>query len=155
MKNVDNTALLSDDGMSPSLEYVKTSLQGMAMDKLNNMYGCEISPEVFDFLEGKENILAESAYKLFEENAVVNTREYLTALEGYAYNLAFDYAPFDESSETEMYQFLKHSSDDIKLDVFWTMLYNYDALWMTAIQKAFPGKVTDTQCGYGCIELIA
>lgn len=35
-----------------------------------------------------------------------------------------------------------------------TILYNYDALWMSAIHKAFPEQTTNTQCGYGKMELL-
>lgn len=66
-----------------------------------------------------------------------------------------DWDMYDEFKNAEELddEIIDNCSTETMDEISYDALYNYDTLWMTAIQKAFPNKVTDTQCGWGMIEM--
>lgn len=126
--------------MNLDCDFIKQTLLDMAEDKFSNMYESEISDEVYEFLKGKEKEVAEKAYELFFSNAKVN--EHVYAYDDLTDDLILDWSLYEDLSPK-----------DRENEVTYDCLYNFDALWMTAIQKCFPNKVTNTKCGWGMIEM--
>lgn len=120
------------------LETIKKTVNSMVDEKISNMTGSEISEELSEWLSDKYEMVAKTTCQLLESNDCVNTVTHIKAMDGLTEDLILDW----DSVEDEE-------------DMLYDMLYNYDALWMTAIQKAFPLNVTDTQCNCGTMELIS
>lgn len=143
--------------MRTDLGFIKESIYEMAADKFDNMYESEISADVYKFLKGKEKQVAEKAYRLMASNAIVNQTEYVTvrAMDDFGYDLIMDWDVYSEFEGIDELtdEVIENCSQETMNEIVYDALYNYDALWMTAIHKSFPNDVTGTQCGYGMIEI--
>lgn len=139
--------------------FIQQALKDMVSSKLDNMIHSEISDDVFSFLQGKETIVAAKAFELFERNECVNSKCF--ARDDLTLELILDWSVYkdlydiplelDSATDEEVITYLKNIPK-FRDDVTYDCLYNFDALWMTAIHQAFPEKTTDTKCGYGMIE---
>lgn len=131
--------------MKINMEFIQKEIENLYEDKIENMCYSEISEEVYEFLEDKKEIVCKSVYEVLanDECVVDDGIVSLTAKQGFSEDLILNWDVIDSLSGTER-----------ENEIQSTILYNYDALWMTAIQKAFPDKVTDIQCGYGEIDLL-
>lgn len=143
--------------MNTNLEFIKKSVNDMYVNKIDNMCGSEISEEVYDFLADKKEQIVNAICEIFKGNEVVNKNHderYSRVLYGFTYDLIDDWDLYDEFEEIDDLddEIIDNCSEETMDEISYDALYNYDALWMTAIQKAFPEKVTDTQCGWGAIE---
>lgn len=128
------------------MEFIEEEIKNQVADKLDNMCDCEISSSLYEFLKDKEEIIAKSVYEVLNNNeCVVNTKYcHCNAQEGFDEDLILDWEYIDSLSGVER-----------EKEIQSTILYNYDALWMTAIHKAFPNNTTNTQCGYGAMEMLS
>lgn len=117
--------------------YVETALLNMVGDKIDNMTGSEISEKLADFISGNEKKIAQMAYYLIENDEIVNDDTNIRA-----------------ASDLDIDALTKECEDDNPEELLFDALYNYDALWMTAIQRCFPDSTTDNQCGWGTIRLV-
>jgi len=126
--------------MNTNMSFIRTSLEEMVVDKLDNLCDCEISEEVYQFLQGKEDKIVENAYSLLESGEL---------LDGYDYDLILDWSNYDEfqgiSNITT--DIIKNCSTSTMNEISRDALYNYDLLWVKAIYKAFPKKVTNPKNG--------
>lgn len=131
--------------MTIDMEFIKKEIKNQVTDKLDNMLYSEISEELYRFLKNKKRIICKSVYEVLSNNERVIEDEYfcLNAQDGFTDDLILNW---DYIEELEGEERLKEIQS--------TILYNYDALWMTAIHKAFPNNTTNTQCGYGEMDLI-
>ena len=116
---------------------VKEALQRMVHDKIDNMTGSEITDKLAKFVSENEEEIANMAFSLIENDEIVNTGCNLKAA-----------SHFDIESLT------KECDEEDPDALLYDALYNYDALWMTAIQKCFPDNTTDNQCGCGAIKYV-
>ena len=126
--------------MNTNMSFIRNSLEEMVVDKLDNLCDCEISEEVYQFLQGKEDKIVENAYSLLESGEL---------LDGYDYDLILDWSNYDEfqgiSNITT--DIIKNCSTSTINEISRDALYNYDLLWVKAIYKAFPKKVTNPKNG--------
>jgi hypothetical protein len=126
--------------MNTNMSFIRNSLEEMVVDKLDNLCDCEISEEVYQFLQGKEDKIVENAYSLLESGEL---------LDGYDYDLILDWSNYDEfqgiSNITT--DIIKNCSTSTMNEISRDALYNYDLLWVKAIYKAFPKKVTNPKNG--------
>lgn len=131
--------------MKIDMKFIKKEIENQVIDKLDNMCNSEITEELYNFLKDKTEIICNSVYKVLENNeCVINTDLFnYNAQEGFTDDLILNWDYIETLEGKEMEQEIQS-----------TILYNYDALWMTAIHKAFPNNTTNTQCGYGEMELI-
>ena len=131
--------------MRIDLDFIKEEIKNIVDDKLSNMCNSEISEELYEFLKDKTEIICKSVYEVFSNNErVVNTEIfYYKALDGFNEDLILNWEDID-----------KLDGEEREREIQSVILYNYDALWMTAIHKAFPKNTSNTQLGYGTIELI-
>jgi hypothetical protein len=134
-----------DSHMNIDMDFIKEEIENQVIDKLGNMCDSEITGELHDFLLDKTEPICKCVYEILDNNECVNCGEFffLSAFNGFDDDLILDW---DYINELEGEEREKRIQSDI--------LYNYDALWMTAIHKAFPNNTTNTQCGYGEMELI-
>lgn len=141
--------------MNTSLEFIRKAVNDMYIDKMDNMYESEISEEVYDFLVDKKEQIINEICEIFKENAIVNKEYCLRVLDGFTYDLIGNWDSYDEFEELDDLDddIIDNCSTETMDEISYDALYNYDALWMTAVQRAFPEKVTDTQCGWGMIEI--
>lgn len=133
--------------MKINMSFIKQEIKNLVSDKLNNMCDSEISEELYEFLQDKERkeILCYSVYSILYNNESIINNGYVdfTAKEGFKEDLILNWDHIEELSKEEQ-----------EKEIQSTILYNYDALWMSAIHKAFPEQTTNTQCGYGEMELL-
>lgn len=131
--------------MKIDMDFIKEEIRNHVVDKLDNMCCSEISVELYEFLEDKTEAICKSVYEVLNNNECVADNELwkYNAKDGFTEDLILDWDYIDELEGTER-----------EREIQSIILYNYDALWMTAIQKSFPNNTTNTQCGYGMIELI-
>ena len=131
--------------MKIDMKFIKEEIKNQVVDKLDNMCYSEISEELYEFLEDKTDAVCESVYEILSNNECVldDTFMHLNAQEGFTDDLVMDW---DDIEELE--------GEEREREIQSTILYNYDALWMTAIHKAFPTQTTNTQCGRGEMDLI-
>jgi 6-pyruvoyl-tetrahydropterin synthase len=133
------------NNMTIDMEFIKKEIKNQVTDKLDNMLYSEISEELYRFLKNKKRIICKFVYEVLSNNECVIEGEYfcLNAQDGFTDDLIlnWDYIEELEGEEREK-------------EIQSTILYNYDALWMTAIHKALPDNTTNTQCGYGEMDLI-
>lgn len=127
------------------MEFIKKEIKNQVVDKLDNMCGGEISDELYDFLEDKTDIVCNSVYEVLSNNECVLDDGIIcmTAQEGFSVDLI---ANWDHLETLE--------GEKKELEIQSTILYNYDALWMAAIHKAFPNNTTNIQCGWGMMDLV-
>lgn len=126
------------------MDFIKKEIKNQVADKLDNMCCSEISEELYEFLQDKTDIICESVYEVLSNNELVinNGEIHLKAQDGFDDRLVLDWDLIEECE------------GDKRKEVQSTILYNYDALWMTAIHKAFPEITTDTRCGCGEMKLV-
>lgn len=131
--------------MKIDMDFIKEEIKNQVVDKLGNMSYSEISEDLYDFLKDKTEIICKSVYEVLNNNECVADNELwkYNAKDGFDEDLILDWDYIDELEGEER-----------EREIQSTILYNYDALWMTAIHKAFPNNTTNTQCGYGEMELI-
>lgn len=131
--------------MKINMDFIKQEIRNQVEDKLDNMCCSEISEELYDFLQDKTEIICKSVYEVLSNNECVQNTAlfHYNAQEGFTDDLVLDWDLIEglEGEEREK-------------EIQSTILYNYDALWMTAIHKAFPNNTTNTQCGWGEMKLI-
>lgn len=118
--------------------YVETSLLNMVKDKIVNMTGNEISEKLAKFISGHETEIAKIAYSLIDNDEIINSDTKIRA-----------------SSDFDVDALTKDCEEDKPEELLYDALYNYDALWMTAIQRYFPDNTTNTQCGWGMIRFVS
>lgn len=126
--------------MNTNMSFIRNSLEELVVDKLDNLCDCEISEEVYQFLQGKEDKIVENACSLLESGEL---------LDGYNYDLILDWSNYDEfqgisNITTDV---IKNCSMSTMNEISRDALYNYDLLWVKAIYKAFPKKVTNPKNG--------
>lgn len=145
-KNIDKVIYIEDDDcyIEMDMDFLKEEIKNSVYDKLDNIY-CVLSEELYEFLQDKTEIICKSVYDILSNNEYIFHDEFYStrAINGFTEDLILDWEDIDKLEGRERER-------RIQSDI----LYNYDALWMTAIQKAFPNNTTNTQCGYGEIELI-
>lgn len=131
--------------MNINMIFIKKEIENQVVDKLDNMYNSEITEELYNFLKHKTENICKSVYDILNNNeCVLKTCIWcLNAQDGFTDALIIDWEPIE-----------KYKGKKREEEIQSTILYNYDALWMTAIHKAFPNNTTDTQCGCGTMELI-
>ena len=133
--------------MEINMPFIKQEIRNLISDKLDNMCNSEISEELYYFLQDKERkeILCYSVYSILYNNEYVIDDDYInfTAKEGFREDLILNWDYIEELNNEER-----------EKEIQSTILYNYDALWMRAIHKAFPEQTTNVQCGYGQMELL-
>ena len=131
--------------MKIDMDFIKEEIKNQVVDKLGNMSYSEISEDLYDFLKDKTEIICKSVYEVLNNNECVADNELwkYNAKDGFDEDLILDWDYIDELEGEER-----------EREIQSTILYNYDALWMTAIHKAFPNNTTNTQCGWGAMELI-
>ena len=107
----------------------------MAADKYDNMHGSEISGEVYCrcISPSYNGRIQECVCQIILNNECINMDTGIHVAD------VFDIKWLDHFSELH--------------EAIYDVLYDSDAIWMTAIQKAMGDMVTDTQCGGGMIEL--
>lgn len=127
--------------MKIDINFLKNEIRNQVTDKLDNMCYSEISEELYEFLEDKEDTLCEAVYEILNNNECISAQH--KALDLFTEDLVMDWEHINS---------LKGEIREQEIQS--TILYNYDALWMAAIHKAFPDKTTDTQCGWGMMELL-
>lgn len=146
-KNVDKVIYIEDDDcyIDIDMDFIKEEIENSVHDKLGNLYDCGISEELYDFLQDKKEVICKSVYDILNNNDYVSHSEFYSrrAINGFTEDLILDW---EDIIKLEGMERERRIQSDI--------LYNYDALWMTAIHKAFPNNTTNTQCGYGEMELI-
>ena len=146
-KNVDRVIYIEDDDccIEMDMDFIKEEIKSQVFDKLDNICDCGISEKLYDFLQDKTEIVCKSVYSILSNNEYIFHDEFFStrALDGFAEDLILDWEYIDGLKGIER-----------EKEIQSTILYNYDALWMTAIHKAFPNNTTNTQCGYGEMELI-
>lgn len=129
--------------------FIKEEVEKQVGDKLDNMCYSEISEELWFFLRnGEYRQICDAVCSVLENDEFVICDPYdpeirLTAKEGFTEDLIMNWDDIDKLAGEERHK-----------EIISTILYNYDALWMTAIQKSFPDCTTDTTCGYGMIDYI-
>lgn len=128
--------------MKIDMKFIKSEIENQFEDKISNMCCSEISEELYEFLKDKKEIVCENVYEVLSNNEYVKNNE-LKALDEFTDDLIMDWELIDE-----------YQGEEREKEMQSTILYNYDALWMTAIHKAFPNNTTNTQCGYGEMKLI-
>lgn len=128
--------------MKIDMEFIKKEIHDQIEDKLDNMCFVEISGELYEFLKDKTKNICDSVYEILNNNECV-LGDCCKAKDGFSEELILDWS----------YIALKKGKEREK-EIQSTILYNYDALWMTAIHKAFPSNTTNVRCGYGTMELI-
>ena len=128
-----------------NMYFIKSEIEDQFIDKMENMEWCEISEELHDFLRDKKEAVCKSVYEILSNNEYVIDDEFYKckAQDGFQDDLILEW---DYIKELE--------GEEREKAIISTILYNYDALWMTAIHKAFPDKTTNTQCGWGEMQLI-
>ena len=128
--------------MKIDMEFIKKEIHDQIKDKLDNMCFAEISEELYEFLKDKTKNICDSVYEILNNNEYV-LGDCCKAKDGFSEELILDwsYIALQKGKEREK-------------EIQSTILYNYDALWMTAIHKAFPNNTTNVRCGYGTMELI-
>ena len=126
------------------MDFIKKEIKNQVGDKLDNMCCSEISERLYEFLQNKTDAICKSVYEVLSNNELVidNGGIRLKAQDGFDDKLVLDWDIIEECE------------GDKKQEVQSTILYNYDALWMTAIHKAFPNITTNTCCGCGEMDLI-
>ena len=126
--------------MNINMEFIKSEIENQFKDKMGNMCSSEISEELYEFLKDKKETVCQNVYGILSNNEYVNAEK---ALDGFTNDLIMDWELIDE-----------YQGEEREKEIQSTILYNYDALWMAAIHKAFPNNTTNTQCGYGEMKLI-
>ena len=133
--------------MEINIPFIKQEIKILISDKLDNMCNSEISEELYDFLQDEERkeILCYSVYSILYNNEYVFDDDYInfTVKEGFREDLILNWDCIEELINEEK-----------EKEIQSTILYNYDALWMRAIYKAFPEQTTNVQCGYGQMDLL-
>lgn len=134
--------------MEINMSFIKQEIKNLISDKLDNMCNSEISEELYEFLQNEERkeILCYSVYSILYNNESIINDGYVdfTAKEGFKEDLILNWDHIEELNKEEQ-----------EKEIQSTILYNYDALWMSAIHKAFPEQTTNTQCGYEKMELLS
>lgn len=132
--------------MNIDMEFIKEEIKNQVVDKLNNMYESEITDELYEFLKDKTETICESVYEVLNNDECVENNVFFhyNAKQGFNEDLILMWDYIDELDGEER-----------EREIQSTILYNYDALWMTAIHKAFPNNTTNTQCGWGAMKLIS
>lgn len=132
--------------MKIDMDFIKEEIQNQFLDKMDNMCDSEISEELYEFLEDKEDLVCESVYETLNNNECVLDDGYVCckAKDGFVEDLILNWDDIEHLTGKER-----------EKEIQSTILYNYDALWMTAIHKTFPNNTTNTQCGWGTMELVS
>lgn len=132
--------------MKIDMDFIKEEIKNQFVDKMDNMCDSEISEELYEFLEDKEDLVCESVYETLNNNECVldDGYVYCKAKDGFVEDLILNWDYIEPLTGEER-----------EKEIQSTILYNYDALWMTAIHKAFPNNTTNTQCGWGTMELVS
>lgn len=131
--------------MKIDMNFIKTEIKNQFVDKMDNMFCSEISEELYGFLKDKEETVCKVVYETLNNNECVLD-------DGYVYCKAKDGFVEDLILNWDYIESL--TGEEREKEIQSTILYNYDALWMTAIRKAFPNNTTNIQCGWGMMELI-
>ena len=132
--------------MERNLEFIKEESKKLFDNKIENMCDSEITDELSEFLKDKQEIVCKNVCELLKNNECVYEHGmfYLKAQDGFTEDLIADWENINSIS----------SPEEREAEIQSTILYNFDALWMTAIHRAFPYKTTNTQCGWGKMDLI-
>lgn len=132
--------------MKIDMDFIKEEIKNQFVDKMDNMCYGEISEELYEFLENKEDLVCKSVYETLNNNECVldDGYVYCKAKDGFVEDLILNWDYIEPLTGEER-----------EKEIQSTILYNYDALWMTAIHKAFPNNTTNTQCGWGTMELVS